>query len=122
MCNPCYQALYERDTIPRDRRGQQVRRMVRWEVNRAKILFGLNIILPGVGFSLRDNRITGVLCVLGFFLLALATVFWNTILPLPFPVWETAKTSINLPFAVVLILGYLGIQVYFYTQLRSRRS
>jgi hypothetical protein len=121
MCTQCYQALYTGKNIPRERRNQQIRKMARRRTGRARRLVLLNLVLPGLGLSVHEDRISGFFCLFLFLFFSLATVFWNRLLPLPFVVWETGGGAACAEILSGLVVFYMAVQLRFFWKLRSGR-
>ncbi len=121
LCSPCYQALYQRENISKERRHGQIRKMARHQSRRSRRLLILNLLLPGLGFSLLEEKPRGLWLLLGFFFLVLVAVFWSSMLPVPMTVWETAG-SVSRVLCVVFLVGlYLFTQQRFLDKIRARR-
>lgn len=121
LCSPCYQALYQRENISKERRHGQIRMMARHQSRRSRRLLILNLLLPGLGFSLLEEKPRGLLMLLGFFFLVLVAGFWSSMLPVPMTVWETSGTASRIVFAVLLIGLYVFMQRKFVDKIRARR-
>jgi len=121
MCTQCYQALYTGKNIPRERRNQQIRKMARRRTGRVRRLVLMNLFLPGLGFSVHEDRIFGFFCLFLFLFLSLAAMSWNRLLPLPVVVWETAGATAHAEVLGGLLLFYLVVQLRFLWKLRSGR-
>jgi len=121
LCSPCYQALYQRENIPRERRHEQIRKMARFQSRRSRRLLILNLLLPGVGFSLLEERPQGTLILFGFLLLTLVGMFWSAMLPVPMTVWETGFSVLRILSIVLLIVLYVVVQHRFLAKVRARR-
>jgi tetratricopeptide (TPR) repeat protein len=121
MCTQCYQALYTGKDIPRERRNQQIRKMARRRTGRVRKLVLLNLVLPGLGFSVHEDRISGFLCWFLFLFFSLAAMFWNRLLPLPVVVWETGGATAGAEILGGLLIFYLVVQLRFFWKLRSGR-
>ena len=81
----------------------------------------LNLLLPGLGFSLLDERPRGVLILFGFFFFLLLTGFWGNMLPVPMTVWETGGSALRILSVLLPIPLYVVIQKKFVTTIRARR-
>ena len=121
LCSPCYQALYQREHISKERRHGQIRKMARFQSRRSRRLLVLNLLLPGLGFSLLDERPRGVLILFGFFFFLLLTGFWGNMLPVPMTVWETGGSALRILSVLLPIPLYVVIQKKFVTTIRARR-
>jgi len=121
MCSPCYQVLYAGGTLPKERRNLQVRKMARNRRARLWRLLLLNGLLPGIGFSLVQDRVRGYLLLFLFLFLALAGIFWARLLPLPVVVWEAGRPAASLWIGVAFLVLYAAVQVRFYLKVRSGR-
>ena len=121
LCSPCYQALYQRENISKERRHGQIRKMARFQSRRSRRLLILNLLLPGLGFSLLEERPRGMLILFGFFFFLLLTGFWGHMLPVPMTVWETGGSVFRILTILLLIPLYVVIQQKFVTKLRARR-
>jgi len=120
MCNVCYQALYHRESIPREGRHLQMRRMAKGQSTRARIATILNLFLPGMGFTLLKDSVFGRICLFWFILGSLVAAFWNTILPCPYPVWHTGGPEFLPLFMGGMVVAYLVIQILFIRKVRSK--
>jgi len=121
MCTQCYQALYQGQSIPNERRNLQIRKMARSRASRFRRLLLLNALFPGLGFSVYEDRVSGFLMFFLFLFLALAGLFWDRLLPVPVVAWETpTPTSHFMIFSGLLIL-YVLVQARFFQKLRSGR-
>jgi tetratricopeptide (TPR) repeat protein len=121
LCSPCYQALYQRENIPKERRHEQIRKMARHQSRRSRRMLILNLLLPGVGFSLLEEKPRGVFMLFGFLFLLLVAGFWSNILPVPMTVWETGGSVLRILTVGLLSLLYVVNQRGFVAQLRARR-
>jgi hypothetical protein len=121
LCSPCYQALYQRENIPRERRHEQIRKMARYQSRRSRRLLMLNFVMPGLGFSLLDEKPQGMFILFGFFFLLLAALFWGAMLPVPMTVWETGGHALRILSFVVVIFFYWFVQRMFFAKIRARR-
>lgn len=122
LCNPCYQTLYERNHIVRERRNLQIRRMAISQARRSRRLIILNLLLPGAGTSVQEERVTGMMCLL-VFVFGLVALFWWPRLPFsPGIPWETAATLHDWRLALLLLAAYLGFQAYSIRKLLSSKG
>jgi tetratricopeptide (TPR) repeat protein len=121
LCSPCYQALYQRENISKERRHGQIRKMARYQSRRSRRLLILNLLVPGLGFSLVEDTPKGVLILLGFVFVGLVVGFWSSILPVPVTVWETEASVLRMLCFVMPIALYGFIQHKFVTKIRARR-
>jgi tetratricopeptide (TPR) repeat protein len=121
LCSPCYQALYQRENISKERRHGQIRKMARFQSRRSRKLLIVNLLLPGLGFSLLEEKPRGMLILFGFFFFLLLTGFWGNMLPVPMTVWETGGSVLRILAILLLIPLYVLIQQKFVTKLRARR-
>jgi tetratricopeptide (TPR) repeat protein len=121
LCSPCYQALYQRENIPKERRREQIRKMARFQSRRSRRLLILNLLLPGLGFSLLEERPRGTLILFGFLFLVLVGMFWSAMLPVPMTVWETGVSVLRILSIVLLIVLYVLVQQKFFAKVRARR-
>ena len=121
LCSPCYQALYQREHISKERRHGQIRKMARFQSRRSRRLLILNLLLPGLGFSLLEEKPRGLLILFGFFFCMLLTGFWGNMLPVPMTVWETGGSAGSILAVLLLIPVYVVIQRKFLTKIRARR-
>ena len=121
LCSPCYQALYQKENISKERRHGQMRKMARFQSRRSRRLLILNLFLPGLGFSLLEERPRGMLILFGFFFFILLTGFWGNMLPVPMTVWETGGSVWKVLAILLLIPLYVVIQRKFVTRIRARR-
>jgi len=121
MCTPCYQVLYAGKDIPKERRSLQIRKMARNRTVRLRRLLLLNALLPGLGFSLYKDRVSGYLLLFLFLFLAVAGLFWVNFLPLPVVAWETGGATCSVLFSGALLALYGIVQVRFYLAIRSGR-
>ncbi len=121
LCSTCYQALYQREHIPKERRHGQIRKMARFQARRSRRLLILNLLLPGLGFSLLEEKPRGMLMLFGFFLFLLLTAFWGNMLPVPMTVWETGGSVFRILAILLLIPLYVVIQQKFVAKIRARR-
>ncbi len=122
MCAGCYRALYQGDQIPKERRHEQLRRMGRYQSRRSRVLLILNLLFPGVGYSLLRERAAGIFIFLGFILLGLWIVLWHGILPIPVIVWETTGASGGSWLAAgCLVFLYGWVQKRFVGLMRAGR-
>lgn len=82
----------------------------------------LNLLLPGLGFSLLEETSRGMLILFGFFLFLLLAGFWGNMLPVPMTVWETGGSLVTrVVWLLALVAIYAAIQQRFVTKLRARR-
>jgi tetratricopeptide (TPR) repeat protein len=121
LCSPCYQALYQRENISKERRHGQIRKMARHQSRRSRRLLLLNLLLPGIGFSLLEEKPRGILILVGFFFVVLVSGFWGNMLPVPMTVWETGGSILRFLFIPLLIGLYVAIQQRFVSKIRARR-
>jgi len=121
MCTQCYQALYEGRVIPMERRSLQIRKMARHRSSRYRRLLLANVLFPGVGLSLCEERIHGMLYFLLFLFLALAGWGWRGILVSPVVVWEGGGAAVSLPILGGALLVYILAQVQFIRAIRAGR-
>jgi len=121
ICMPCYQSLYQKDQIVRERRNRQVRRMVLHQARRWRDLMAINLLFPGLGWSLLKERAMGMVLFFLFLFCTLMAIAWNRIFPSPWPIWETGQMNVAIGLGAVLLLAYLGIQVRFIQVLRAGR-
>ena len=121
LCSPCYQALYQRENISKERRHGQIRKMARYQSRRSRRLLILNLLMPGLGFSLLEEKPRGMLVLFGFVFLALVTGFWSNMLPVPMTVWETGGSGWRSLFVLLLLVLYIVIQKRFVAKIRARR-
>jgi tetratricopeptide (TPR) repeat protein len=121
LCSPCYQALYQREHISKERRHGQIRKMARFQSRRSRRLLLLNLLLPGLGFSLLEEKPRGMLILFGFFFFLLLTGFWDNMLPVPMTVWETSGSVSRILSVLLLIPLYVVIQKKFVKTIRARR-
>jgi hypothetical protein len=121
LCSPCYQALYQKENIPRERRHEQIRKMARFQSRRSRRLLILNLLLPGLGFSLLEESPRGALILFGLLFLVLVGMFWSAMLPVPMTVWETGGSVLRILSIVLLIVLYIVVQQRFFAKVRARR-
>ena len=121
LCSPCYQALYQKENISKERRHDQIRRMARYQSRRSRRLLLLNLVLPGLGFVLLEERPRGMLILFGFLFLSLVAGFWSNLLPVPMTVWETGGPSLKILSILLVVLLYGILQRRFITKIRARR-
>jgi hypothetical protein len=95
--------------------------MARFQSRRSRRLLILNLLLPGLGFSLLEEKPRGMLILFGFFFFLLLTGFWGNMLPVPMTVWETGGSVLRILAILLLIPLYVVIQQKFVTKLRARR-
>jgi tetratricopeptide (TPR) repeat protein len=121
LCSPCYQALYQREHISKERRHGQIRKMARFQSRRSRRLLIINLLLPGLGFSLLEERPRGMVILFSFFLFLLLTGFWGYMLPVPMTVWETGGSVSRNLYLLLVIPLYVVVQKKFVTEIRARR-
>lgn len=121
LCSPCYQALYQRREVSKDRRQEQIRRMAVHQASRSRRWMVLNIPFPGLGVYLAAGRPTGLLFLFGFLLALFAVIFWGAILPVPGPVWEEGGGVVRWFLGALLVAVYGASQYRFRKQLMRRR-
>jgi tetratricopeptide (TPR) repeat protein len=121
LCSPCYQALYQREHVSKDRRHGQIRKMARFQSRKTRRLLILNMLLPGLGFSLLEEKPRGMLILFGFFFSLVLIGLWSDMLPVPMTVWETGGSVLGMVAIVLLIPVYVVVQRKFMTKLRARR-
>lgn len=121
LCSPCYQALYQRENIPKERRHEQLRKMGRYQSRRSRWMLFANLAIPGMGFSLVEEKARGVLILFGFLFLLLVAIFWSAMLPVPMTVWETGGSVVRILSILLLIVLYGVVQQRFLAKIRARR-
>jgi tetratricopeptide (TPR) repeat protein len=121
MCTQCYQALYLRKSVPKEKRTLQIRKMARIRTARTRKLLLLNLTLPGLGFSILRDRVPGFLFLFLFLYLTLAALFWERLMPLPVIAWEPGGAKGLYVFAAFILVLYTAVQVRFLSLLRSGR-
>jgi tetratricopeptide (TPR) repeat protein len=121
LCSPCYQALYQRENIPRERRHEQIRKMARYQSRRSRRLLLANLVTPGIGFSLLEEKARGALILFGLLFVLLVAMFWSAMLPVPMTVWETGGSHVGILSILLLILLYGVVQQRFLAKIRARR-
>jgi tetratricopeptide (TPR) repeat protein len=121
LCSPCYQALYQREHISKERRHGQIRRMARFQSRRSRRLLLVNLLLPGLGITLLEDTPRGMFTLFGFVFLVLVTGFWSDMLPVPMTVWESGGPLLRLLLLPLLVALYLHLQRTCVTKIRARR-
>ena len=120
LCNPCYQTLYERDHIVRERRNMQIHRMAGSQARRSRGLVLLNLFLPGLGTSVQEDKIAGMLFLLVFVFGVLEQVLWSRLPFSPVQPWEKPQEVYELHFAAGLLAVYLVFQILSFKKLLSK--
>ena len=95
--------------------------MARFQSRRSRRLLILNLLLPGLGFSLLEERPRGTWILFGFLFLVLVGMFWSAMLPVPMTVWETGVSVLRILSIVLLIVLYVLVQQKFLAKVRARR-
>ncbi len=121
LCSPCYQALYQREKIPKERRHEQIRKMARYQSGRSRRMLLANLVTPGIGFSLLEDKARGALILFGIVFVLLVALFWSDMLPVPMTVWETGGSLVRILSILLLILLYGTVQQRFLAKIRARR-
>ena len=120
VCSPCYQALYEKDNIEKDSRHKQFRTMSIFHADRLKTIKKLNLVFPGLGYSLVEEKSKGLI-LLCIFVVALASITLRTVfMPSSIIIWANVN---NLPLYIgigLTIAIYLLIQRGFFKKIGGR--
>jgi hypothetical protein len=120
MCNPCHQVLYLRDQIPKEHRQKQIREMARYRGRRQRIGFVTNVLLPGLGSSVAEDRARGAAVFLGFLLALLALLLWDPLFPSGSSGWEEPGGMSQLVPGCLLVALYLVLQYRNFRTFRER--
>ena len=95
--------------------------MARYQSRRSRRLLLANLVTPGIGFSLLEEKARGALILFGFLFVLLVAMFWSAMLPVPMTVWETGGSLVRILSILPLILLYGVVQQRFLAKIRARR-
>ncbi len=121
VCSACYQALYQKDNIPKDNRHRQFRQMAIYHSKRLRIIVFLNILFPGLGYSLVEEKPKGLLLYFIFLFFLITVLSWNLFVPSSMIVWANSGSFLWMVFCGLVIILYLFIQKRFLKKVRARR-
>lgn len=114
-CNPCHQVLYRRSEIPKEHRQKQLRRMARHGRSRLRVALAANLVFPGLGQAVLQNRPAGAVRFCSFVLALVVVVGWKAFFPAPSWPWQAGRVSSAgslLPW-LVLLAWYGALQFRF---------
>ncbi len=113
-CLPCYQALYQKDHIPKDLRHKQLQRISRYRLKHDRVVRWASWMLPGMGHILQQEIVKGGVFLLVFLFCASWLIMDRLLVSVPLLHWPSGAGA-------TLLIGILLLSVYVWVQRDLRK-
>jgi tetratricopeptide (TPR) repeat protein len=111
ICGMCYQALYQRDHIPHERRHAHLQRISRSRIRTLRRSRLTNLLFPGIGYVVYEDGPRGFLYLFVFLAWASWLAVRKVLVPPPSAAWPHGAGTVTLLAAALGVVFYVSLQV-----------